>query len=52
MRRAASGAPFDEDPWTRSECDAMEDIWFDHLLRHAQAKPRLETRQFLSEVRP
>jgi hypothetical protein len=30
----------------------MDDLWFEHLLRHAQARPRLETRQFLSEVRP
>jgi DNA repair protein RecO (recombination protein O) len=52
MRCAASGTPFDPAPWSRAECDAMEDLWFEHLLRHAQAKPRLETRQFLSEVRP
>jgi DNA repair protein RecO (recombination protein O) len=52
LRAAASGDPFDPEPWTRAECDAMEDLWFEHLLRHAQAKPRMETRQFLSEVRP
>lgn len=52
IRSAASGAPFDPESWTRAECDSMEDLWFEHLFRHAQTRPRLETRRFLSEVRP
>ncbi|HXP91291.1 MAG TPA: DNA repair protein RecO [Fibrobacteria bacterium] len=52
LRAAACGVPFDQEPWTRAECDGLEDLWFEHLLRHAQSRPRLETRQFLSEVRP
>ena len=52
LRSAAGATPFDTEPWSRPECEAMEDLWFEHLLRHAQSRPRLETRQFLSEVRP
>jgi len=52
LRAAACGEPFGQEPWTRGECDALEDLWFEHILRHAQAKPQMETRRFLSEVRP
>lgn len=38
--------------WTRREAERIEEIWFEHLFRHSQTRPRLETRQFLSEVRP
>lgn len=38
--------------WTRPECERIEEIWFEHLFRHSQTRPHLETRQFLTEVRP
>ena len=38
--------------WTRPECECIEEIWFEHLFRHSQTRPKLESRQFLSEVRP
>jgi DNA repair protein RecO (recombination protein O) len=34
------------------ECLALEDTWFEHLMRHSQQRPRLDSRQFLAEVRP
>jgi DNA repair protein RecO (recombination protein O) len=52
LRSAATGAPFAAGSWSKGECDTLEDLWFEHLLRHAQANPRMETRRFLSEVRP
>ena len=39
------------DPWTRPEIDRIEDLWFEHILRHSHMRPRLESRQFLAEVR-
>lgn len=38
--------------WSRPECERIEEIWFEHLFRHSQTRPKLETRQFLTEVRP
>lgn len=38
--------------WTRSESERIEEIWFEHLFRHSQTRPRMESRQLLSEVRP
>lgn len=36
----------------RPQQERIEDLWFEHILRHAHLRPRLESRQFLSEVRP
>ena len=52
LRAAASGRDFPQGRWERAQCDVIEDLWFDHMLRHAHSRPRMETRQFLSEVRP
>jgi DNA repair protein RecO (recombination protein O) len=38
--------------WSRPECERVEEIWFEHLFRHSQTRPKLESRQFLTEVRP
>lgn len=48
LRKSAEGA---EGEWTRIEAERVEEIWFEHLFRHGQQRPRLESRQFLSEVR-
>jgi DNA repair protein RecO (recombination protein O) len=52
LRDAASGREGDSATWERGECDAHEDVWFEHMFRHAHLRPRMESRQFLSEVRP
>jgi DNA repair protein RecO (recombination protein O) len=52
LRASAADAPSDQAPWTASDCQTLEDIWFDHLMRHSQQRPRMDSRLFLSEVRP
>jgi len=37
--------------WSVEQADRIEEIWFEHILRHSHLRPRLESRQFLSEVR-
>ncbi len=49
LRESARGA---QGEWSRAECERVEELWFEHLFRHSQQRPRLESRQFLSEVRP
>lgn len=46
-----SAAPTDS-TWSRIDSQWLEDLWFDHLVRHSQQRPRMDSRLFLSEVRP
>lgn len=52
LEEAAHGMEPSGESWTRQEAERIEDIWFEHILRHSHLRPRLDSRQFLSEVRP
>ncbi len=49
LRQSRAGA---QGRWSRQESERIEEIWFEHLFRHSQTRPKLESRPFLSEVRP
>lgn len=49
LRESARGARGD---WSRADSERVENLWLEHLFRHSQQRPRLESRQFLAEVRP
>lgn len=52
LRACAANETLPELACDRGEMDAIEDTWFEHIERNAHLRPRMESRQFLSEVRP
>ncbi len=51
IEESAHGIEPEAGAWTRPQADRIEDVWFEHILRHSHMRPRLESRQFLAEVR-